>query len=73
MGLDFFEIKSAFAPYLDMLDHHNLNEVEGLENPTSENISRWIWNKLKPALPGICKVVVKETCNSGCVYYGRDD
>ena len=67
---DFFDIKSAFKPYLEMLDHHYLNEVEGLENPTSENISRWIWTKLKPALPGICKVVVKETCNSGCVYYG---
>ncbi|HLX64741.1 MAG TPA: 6-carboxytetrahydropterin synthase QueD [Planctomycetota bacterium] len=70
---DFFDIKSAFEPYFEMLDHHFLNEIEGLENPTSENIARWIWTKLKPALPGISKVIVKETCNSGCVYTGKDD
>src|SRR6476469_3187058 len=54
---DFFEIKSLFAPSLDILDHHYLNDIEGLENPTSENIARWIWRKLKPALPGISKVI----------------
>jgi len=70
---DFFDIKAAFSPYLETLDHHFLNEVEGLENPTSENIARWIWHKLKPALPGISKVMVKETCNSGCIYYGKDN
>jgi len=70
---DFFEVKSAFAPFLDQLDHRCLNEIEGLENPTSENIARWIWWKLKPVLPGISKVVVRETCNSGCSYEGKDE
>jgi 6-pyruvoyltetrahydropterin/6-carboxytetrahydropterin synthase len=66
--LDFAEIKSAFKPLHAQLDHHYLNEIEGLENPTSENIARWIWEKLKPTLPDLARVVVRETCTSGCVY-----
>lgn len=66
--IDFGEIKAAFAPYLEQLDHHYLNEVEGLENPTSEVLARWIWDRLKPALPALSKVEVMETCTSGCLY-----
>jgi len=70
--VDFADVKRAFAPLHDQLDHHYLNEIDGLENPTSENLARWIWRKLKPELPGLCKVVVHETCSSGCIYRGRD-
>jgi len=52
------------------LDHHYLNEVEGLSNPTSENLARWIWQRLRPRLPLLSKVVVGETCTSGCAYEG---
>jgi len=69
--LDFAEIKSAFSPIEVRIDHYCLNEVQGLENPTSENLARWIWNQLLPVLPGLCKVVVQETCTSGCVYRGE--
>jgi 6-pyruvoyltetrahydropterin/6-carboxytetrahydropterin synthase len=68
--MDFDDIKTAFEPLYKQLDHHYLNEVEGLENPTSENIAQWIWEGLSPALPGIRRVVVRETCKSGCVYEG---
>lgn len=68
--LDFADIKAAFAPLLEQLDHRCLNEIEGLENPTSENIARWIWTRLHPVLSGLHKVVVRETCTSGCIYYG---
>ncbi|MDH5634156.1 MAG: 6-carboxytetrahydropterin synthase QueD [Gammaproteobacteria bacterium] len=68
--LDFADIKTAFEPLYQQLDHHYLNEIEGLENPTSENIARWIWQHLKPALPGLSKVIVQETCTAGCVYTG---
>ena len=71
--VDFADIKEAFQPLFDRLDHHYINEVEGLENPTSENLARWIWARLKPALPNISKVVVNETCTSGCVYEGEDE
>ncbi len=70
--LDFADIKRAFEPLEQQLDHRLLNEVEGLENPTSENIAKWIWDRLKPALPGLSKVIVQETCNTGCVYRGDD-
>lgn len=71
--LDFADIKTAFQPLFDQLDHHYLNEVEGLSNPTSEKLARWIWQQLRPALPSLSKVIVRETCNSGCVYQGESD
>jgi 6-pyruvoyltetrahydropterin/6-carboxytetrahydropterin synthase len=70
--MDFGDIKSAFKPLYDQLDHYYLNEIDGLENPTSENLAQWIWVRLKPALPELSKVVVNETCTSGCVYRGED-
>jgi 6-pyruvoyltetrahydropterin/6-carboxytetrahydropterin synthase len=71
--IDFSDIKAAFAPLHDALDHNFLNEVEGLANPTSENIARWIWRRLRSRLPGLAKVVVRETCTSGCIYEGEED
>lgn len=67
---DFAEIKAAFKPYYDQLDHHYLNDIAGLDNPTSENMARWIWSQLKPTLPLLSEVVVHETCTSGCRYRG---
>jgi len=68
--VDFADIKALFRPVFDQLDHRYLNDIEGLENPTSENLARWIWARLVPALPGLSKIVVRETCTSGCVYEG---
>jgi 6-pyruvoyltetrahydropterin/6-carboxytetrahydropterin synthase len=68
--MDFADVKRAFAPIHEQLDHRYLNEVEGLENPTSENLARWIWERLAGALPGLCRVVVRETCTAGCIYEG---
>ncbi len=68
--MDFAEIKEAWQPMHGVLDHHYLNEVKGLENPTSENIARWIWVRLKPDLPGLSKIVLHETCEAGCIYMG---
>jgi 6-pyruvoyltetrahydropterin/6-carboxytetrahydropterin synthase len=70
--MDFADIKSAFAPLYDQLDHHYLNDIEGLENPTSENLARWIFQKLRPALPGLDQVVVHETCTSGASFRASD-
>ena len=67
---DFANIKEAFAPILQQLDHHYLNEIEGLENPTSELLAKWIWQRLKPGLPILSKVELGETCTCGCVYEG---
>ena len=67
--MDFADARGRLqAAPTTQLDHHYLNEVDGLENPTSENLARWIWEHVAPALPGLCKVVVRETCTSGCVY-----
>ncbi len=68
---DFADIKSAFRPLDEVLDHNYLNEIPGLENPTSENLAAWIWERLESDLPGLCRIEVKETCTSGCVYEGR--
>jgi len=69
--MDFADLKTIFNPLYDQLDHHYLNEIPGLENPTSENLARWIWQRLKPALPALSRVVVRETCTAGCEYRGE--
>ena len=70
--MDFARITEAFEPVLEKLDHKNLNDIEGLQNPTSENLCRWIWQRLKPALPLLSKVVVQESPESGCIYRGEE-
>lgn len=69
MVMDFADIKAAFQPLWVQLDHNYLNEVEGLSNPTSENLAVWIWDRLADQLP-LSRVVVRETCNSGVDYQG---
>ena len=68
---DFGEVLAAFAPLHEELDHGYLNDIPGLENPTSEIVARWIWQRLKPTLPTLSKVLIAETCTSGCVYTGE--
>ncbi len=68
--MDFADIKAAFRPLYEQLDHHYLNEVDGLANPTSERLAEWIWERLKPVLPPLAAIVIHETCTSGCRYEG---
>jgi len=68
--MDFGDIQRAWAPLHETLDHRYLNEIPGLENPTSENLARFIWEKLKPNLPGLARVTVLETRDSRCDYEG---
>ncbi len=68
--VDFAELSSAMAPLLDVLDHHYLNEVDGLDNPTSEVLAMWLWERLAPTLAGLSQVEVRETCTAGCSYGG---
>ena len=68
--MDFADIKQAFEPLFQQLDHHCLNDIAGLENPTSENLARWIWRGLVSDLPGLSAIVVQETCTAGCRYTG---
>jgi 6-pyruvoyltetrahydropterin/6-carboxytetrahydropterin synthase len=69
--MDFADVKAAFDPLYRQLDHHYLNDVPGLENPTSEHLAKWIWQRLQPALPQLVAVVVHETCTSGARYTGE--
>ncbi|TDR93877.1 6-carboxytetrahydropterin synthase QueD [Enterovirga rhinocerotis] len=68
--IDFFDVEAVFAPLLERLDHHCLNEVEGLENPTAEHIAIWIWQRVKPLLPLVSSVRVYETPQSWAEYEG---
>ena len=68
--MDYADISEAFDPLWKQLDHFHLNEIVGLENPTSENIAVWIWNQLQPRLPLLSAIEVAETCNARCVYRG---
>ena len=71
--MDFADLKVAFAPLHDRLDHRYLNEIAGLENPTSEVLARWIWHELQPTLPALTEIEVRETCTTGCIYRGEDE
>ena len=68
--MDFAAVADAFQPLHEVLDHRFLNDIPGLENPTSEVLARWIWDRLADGLPGLSRVVVRETCTSGCEYRG---
>jgi 6-pyruvoyltetrahydropterin/6-carboxytetrahydropterin synthase len=71
--MDFGDVKKAFNPILDRLDHNYLNEIPGLENPTSEVLIRWIWKETIQVLPGLSRLELKETCTSGCTYNGKEN
>ena len=68
--MDFADIKHKFQPVFEQLDHRCLNDIDGLENPTSEILAQWIWQRLKSELPLLLKIVIAETCTAGCIYRG---
>jgi 6-pyruvoyltetrahydropterin/6-carboxytetrahydropterin synthase len=63
-------LKKSIQPVIEKLDHHLLNEILGLENPTSENLAIWLWHKIKPLVPELIKIELKETPSSGVIYEG---
>ncbi|MDT0400364.1 MULTISPECIES: 6-carboxytetrahydropterin synthase QueD [Streptomyces] len=69
--MDFGDIKQAFKPIDAQLDHYYLNDIDGLDNPTSENLARWIWDRMITELPQLSAITVRETCTSGCTYRGE--
>jgi len=68
--MDYAEIDRHVQPLLDELDHRALNDIPGLENPTSEIFCGWLWKRLKDPLPGLERVSVAETGATACHYYG---
>jgi len=68
--IDYADIKQAFQPLYDQLDHNYLNDIPGLQNPTSEILAVWIWERLKPELHNLTAVIVHETCTTTCEYRG---
>ena len=70
--IDFADVQKAFAPLHDALDHRFLNDIPGLENPTSEHLAIWIWDRLRPSLPDLRAIEITETGASGVIYRGAD-
>ena len=70
--MDFKDMKKVAQPIADELDHTYLNDIEGLEDGTSEVMARWIWRRLMADLPGLYRVTVHETDNSFCHYFGEE-
>jgi len=68
--MDYADLKAGVKPVLDRLDHHCLNDIPGLENPTSEILAEWLWLKLNPLLPGLKRIELNETATSGVIYEG---
>ena len=69
--IDYGDIKRVTDPIVKRLDHYYLNEIEGLSNPTSEVLAKWLWDRLKPLLPPLSSITIYETCTSACEYRGK--
>jgi 6-pyruvoyltetrahydropterin/6-carboxytetrahydropterin synthase len=69
--VDFADIDAVVAPLIAELDHRLLNEVAGLDNPTSELLAAWLWQRLRPRLPLLVELSVAETAHSRCIYRGE--
>lgn len=70
--VDFAEVDRAFQPLFVQLDHNYLNEVPGLENPTSELLARWVLERVRLPAGRLCAVSVGETCHAGCTVYADE-
>ena len=57
-------------PLVNRLDHYYLNEVEGLENPTSEICAKWLFDRIRAGIPSLVALTFFETCDARCVYRG---
>lgn len=69
--VDFADIEDACAILREQLDHRLLNEIDGLSNPSLENLARFIWEALEPRFAGLARVTVRrDSCNQGCTYTG---
>lgn len=66
--MDYNEIQSRVKPLLEQIDHRVLNEVPGLENPTSELLAKWFYDRARPLLPTLVRVTVAETPLTECSY-----
>jgi 6-pyruvoyltetrahydropterin/6-carboxytetrahydropterin synthase len=69
--LDFADVDKVVEPVIAKLDHYYLNEIEGLDNPTSEILARWMWQRIIGGLPQLHAITVAETCDSRCTYKGK--
>ncbi len=70
--MDFAELDAAWQSIHARLDHRYLNDIEGLDNPTSENLAVWLWSTLQIQIPRLSKITVMETHDSGCIYCGPE-
>lgn len=68
--MDFKDLKDALMPVIDQLDHKLINDIPGLQNPTAENITVWIWDQIKPSLPLLSRIELYETPTTGVIYTG---
>ena len=71
--IDFTDLKKAVKPVIGMVDHKFLNDIPGLENPTSEMFAVWLWERIKPLLPELQRIELKETPTSGVIYEGDQE
>ncbi len=68
--VDFADVDRVIDPVIARIDHTLLNEIPGLENPTSELLAVWLWREIQPRLPGLTEIMLAETPTSRCVYRG---
>ena len=68
--MDFKELKDKVGIVIEQLDHKLINDIKGLENPTAELITIWIWKQIRPVLPLLTRIELYETPTTGVIYRG---
>lgn len=69
--MDFAVLKNTINSIIEIIDHKVLNDISGLENPTCENIARWLWVKIKVVIPELTRIELHETPTTGVIYNGE--
>jgi 6-pyruvoyltetrahydropterin/6-carboxytetrahydropterin synthase len=74
MVMDVGILEQEIETVRDALDHRFLDEINDLGPATMENLCRWIWDRLKPAIPALTKVsVFRDSASDSCTYWGEEE
>ena len=68
--VDFDDVDRIIGELKDDLDHRQLNDIPGLENPTTERVAEWLWARIVARFAGLYRVTVQEHPSRGVSYYG---
>ncbi len=71
--INYDDIDNVINPLIEKLDHKTLNEIKDLGNPTSENLARWLWKRIKKKIKNLESIEINRPRIGGCIYFGEEN